>query len=200
MKKIRWMLLLITIVLAGMLAACAGNTAQDSTAAGQSEATSAETQSAAESAVVGAFSEADLVFVMDGVSYPLDTDAAPLLEAFGPDYEMTAATSCRYVGEDKMFIYDFATVYTYPIDGKDMIDEIYIQDGDYTTAKDIGIGSTLDEVKAAYGEGGFDIDGAYTYLVSGDPNNKKCAQLYFEVMDDEVVAFGYYAASNVAND
>jgi hypothetical protein len=187
MKKVRWMLYLIVIALVWTLGAC-----------GAQQAASEDSGSTADaSAAMGTFSEADLTFVLDGVSYPLNSDAAPLLQAFGPDYDLTAATSCRYVGEDKMFKYDFATVNTYPIEGKDMIDEIYIQDGDYTTAKGIGIGSTLEDVKAAYGDGGFDTDGAYTYLLSGDLNNKKCPQLYFEILDDEVVAFGYYAASNV---
>ena len=181
-------LVITSIALILALAGCAGVPAGE-----QSPDVTDETQPVA----MGTFSEADLVFVINGVSYPLNSDAAPLLEVFGADYTLTAAPSCRYVGEDKMFEYAFATVLTYPLEDKDMIDEIYIKDGEYTTSKGIGIGSTLDEVKAAYGDGGFDIDGVYTYLLSGDLGNQKCPQLYFEISDGKVVAFGYYAASNV---
>ena len=62
------------------------------------------------------------------------------------------APSCAFVGEDKQFIYDFATIYTYPMDGVDMINEIYIYGGEYTTSRGIGLGATIDEVKAEYGE------------------------------------------------
>ena len=93
-----------------------------------------------------------------------------------------------YVGEDKMFEYGEITILTYPMDGKDLIDEIYFTGGDFETGKGIKIGSTLEEVKAAYGENGFDKDGSYVYFLSGDVNDLKSPQLIFELSDGIVSA------------
>ena len=47
---------------------------------------------------------------------------------------------------------------------EDMINEIYIYGGEYTTSRGIGIGATLDEVKAAYGDTGFQEGNSYVYV------------------------------------
>jgi len=156
-----------------------------------------QTAFSAEAEAAGPFSEKDLVFIFKGTQYPLNSDAAPLLEAFGPDYKETKAPSCAYIGEDKVFEYDFATIYTYPLDGKDLIDEIDFFKGEYMTNRGVGLGSTLDEVKSKYGSEGFDIDGMYTFVLSGKADDLKSPKLYFELTDGTVTGISYYAASNV---
>ena len=147
--------------------------------------------------VKGAFTEEDLVFVLDGKPFPLNTDAAPLLTAFGGEYETTTAPSCVYEGEDKQFDFAFASVFTYPTDGKDLIDEIDIYGGDYQTTKGIRLGSGKEEVLAQYGKGE-DKGDMIVYTLSGDPKDLKSPQLFFDIEDNKVTGISYYAASNVA--
>ena len=161
------------------------------------EETTVQTAYSTENKAAGEFSEKDLVFTYKGTQYPLNSDAAPLLEAFGPDYKETKAPSCAYIGEDKVFEYDFAAIYTYPLDGKDLIDEIDFFKGEYMTNRGVGLGSTLDEVKSQYGSEGFDIDGMYTFVLSGKADDLKSPKLYFELTDGTVTGISYYAASNV---
>lgn len=130
------------------------------------------------------FDETDLVFTLDGVKYPLCSDVEPLLEALDDDYEMEAAESCVYVGEDKVFAYSDIVIYTNPIDGKDAFFLIEITGGGYQTSKGIKVGSTLDEVKAAYGDGGFQKDDMYIYSLSGDKEELKSRRLMFELDDN----------------
>ncbi len=165
MRKIR--LTVIITALALMLASCSVPAAQTG-----------------ESAKPG-FSENDLVFVYNGAQFPLCSDVAPLLEALGSGYKMTAAESCVYKGDDKWFYYPDEEmpdimVATNPIEGKDVFYLIEIYGEDYATSKGIKVGSTLDEVKAAYGGGGFELDGAYVYFLSGDSEDIKSRQLSFE--------------------
>ena len=148
-------------------------------------------------ATVGTLTENDLIFVIDGTEFPLDSDVAPLLIAFGEDYTLTTAPSCLYDGEDKVFDYPFSSIYTYPIDGKDLIDEIFIFDGEYQTNKNIKIGSTLDEVKAQYGTNGYLVDSSYFYVLSGDVEDLESPKLFFDLLDDKVIGISYYAASNI---
>ncbi len=146
---------------------------------------------------VGIFTEDDLIFKTDGTEFPLDTDVSPLLEVFGEDYTLTTAPSCLYDGEDKVFDYSFASIFTYPKDGKDLIDEIFIFDGNYQTNKGIKIGSTLGEVKAQYGDDGYWVDLSYCYVLSGDAEDLKSPKLFFDLSDDKVIGISFYAASNI---
>jgi hypothetical protein len=59
--------------------------------------------------------------------------------------------SCLYIGKDRIYTYDGAVVYTYPDDGNDYILEIELT-GSSKTGRGIGIGSTMDDVVAQYGE------------------------------------------------
>ncbi|MHB1314454.1 MAG: hypothetical protein ACYCX2_03080 [Christensenellales bacterium] len=182
MKKL---LIVSMIILSVLLAACSGGNSQTPKQTGNE--------------YVKGFNEKDLIFALDGVEYPLNSDAAPLLNALGTDYKETKATSCAYIGEDKMFEYEYLKILTYPKDGKDLIDEIYFNGGSFGTSKGVKIGSTLEEVKANYGGNGFEKDGAYVYVLSGNIDDLKSPQLIFELTDGKVSGISFYAASNVAN-
>ncbi len=149
-----------------------------------------------EEEVFGPFGEKDMIFVNDGVEYPISTPAQPLLEAFGDGYEEIVADSCLYDGYDKQFIYDFATINTYPIEGADMIDEIYIYGGDFVTNRGIALGDTLEMVIEAYGEGGFEEGSSYVYALSGDQEDNASQRLFFDLTDGVITGISYYGANN----
>lgn len=195
MKKI--CIVSVTLLLAVFLAACGAQApaAVDDSAIEQD--TAAEETAAEE--ITGPFNENDMIFAHDGVEYPISTPAQPLLDMFGSDYELVVAPSCVYGedGDDKQFIYDFATVNTYPMDGEDIIDEIYIYGGDYVTSRGIALGDTLEMVIEAYGEGGFEDGESYVYALSGDQKDMASQRLYFEMTDGVVTGISYYGANNV---
>lgn len=183
MKKL---LVILTVCLVVILSACSSST--------QPEIVK-ETKSL--QLTVGTFTENDLVFMIDDEKFPLNTDVSSLLEAFGEDFSVSTAPSCLYDGEDKVFDYTFASIFTYPSGDIDLIDEIYIFDGDYQTPKGIKIGSTLSEVKAQYGSEGNLDDSFYVYVLSGDIEDMKSPKLFFDISDDKVVGISFYAASNI---
>ncbi len=195
MKKIS--IVLIVLMVAAFLAACGAPApvAVDSTA--DQEASVEEAVDEVIEEVFGPFNENDLTFVNDGVEYPISTPAQPLLDLFGSDFEEIVAPSCSFVGEDKQFIYDFATVYTYPMDGVDMIDEVYIYGGDFVTNRGIALGDTLDMVIEAYGEGGFEDGPSFVYALSGDPKDMASQRLYFELTDGVITGISYYGANSI---
>ncbi|MFA5676397.1 MAG: hypothetical protein WDA65_07740 [Christensenellales bacterium] len=146
----------------------------------------------------GTFGAADLAFEIDGQKFPLRTSVAPLLAALGDDYDMESGPSCLYEGEDKQFYYDNVFIFTFPMDGEDLIDQLCISGGEYTTAKGIGIGSTLEDIEAKYGTDWFDIDGECVYVVSGNPDDLSSQKLFFELEDGKVSGFTYYGAANAS--
>lgn len=176
--KIRFAVLLIALVM--ILGSCGQPAAQNA------------------APVKGTFGEQDLVFALNGTQYLLKTDVAPLLKALGEDYELTEAISCVYKGNDKTFCYADIEIDTNPIDGKDVFYEIDITGGDFQTSKGIKIGSTLDEVKAAYGGGGVEADSSYTYYLSGNKEDLTSPQLYFALDESgKVTMISYYYPTNI---
>jgi hypothetical protein len=145
----------------------------------------------------GTFGEQDMIFVHEGVKYPISTPAQPLLDLFGTNYEEIVAPSCSFIGEDKQFIYDFATIFTYPMDNVDFIDEVYIYGGDFVTNRGIALGDTFKMVIEAYGEGGFEDGASYVYALNGDKTDMATQRLYFELTDGIVTGISYYGANNV---
>ena len=115
----------------------------------------------------------------------------------GPDYEEDRADSCVYEGFDKTFDYGEIIIYTYPQGEKDMIWEIDIYREDLPTGKGIKLGSTLDEIKQAYGDGGFGKDDMYVYYLSGKKDDFESFQLNFELEDGIVAGIMYYSPSNI---
>jgi hypothetical protein len=180
--KTRLFTALIALILMLSLAACGQPVSQNS------------------APVMGTFGEKDLVFVYNGTEYPLLSDVAPLLEALGSDYTMDGSPSCVYsqYGDDKTFAYKDIEMQTNPTkEGKDIFYEIDIAGGDYATNKGIKIGSTLEEVKAAYGAGGFEKDGLYMYNMSGDADDIKSPSLGFQIEEGAVSWISYYSPTNL---
>lgn len=123
------------------------------------EATSEIVQSeAAQEAVVetqaaeaaGSLSEEDFVVDIKGVAVKLGDDMSTLEASLGEPDSYETAKSCMGAGEDKVYEYGGITVYTYPIDGVDVVSAIEFT-GEETMASGIGVGSTRDEVVAAFG-------------------------------------------------
>ena len=195
MKKLFIILITFTLILS--FAACSSQEAPaDSDRQEAADMQESEDTQTAED-ISGPFNENDMIFEYNGVSYPISTEAQPLLDVFCSDYEEITAPSCSFDGEDKQFIYDFATVYTYPVDGVDLINEIYVYDGDFTTNRGISLGDTLDDVIEAYGEGGFEDGTSYVYALSGDPEDMQSQRLYFELTDGVVSGISYYGANGI---
>jgi len=66
----------------------------------------------------GSFTEADLVFEINGLRVELNSDASVLLKELGDGYDLEEAPSCLYDGMDKTFTYtNGIEIYTYPVDG-----------------------------------------------------------------------------------
>lgn len=112
----------------------------------------------------------DMSVVIDGVKYPVREDSKKVLGVLGGDYMLEQRISCVYEGDDKTFTYDGIIVSTVPINGKDIVEMFTITGGDYTTARGIGVGASMDEVVAAYGENYWD-DGYINYTESANPEN-----------------------------
>ena len=146
--------------------------------------------------------EKDMGLSVDSRWFPIMQDAAGLLQALGDDFVMTSAPSCVFEGEDKEFAYDGFYVFTNP-DGdfgeKDVWFSIWLETDVYSTARGIRVGSTLDEVIAAYGDRFYwEGDSIKTYSISGVEGDIESPCIQFTVADDRVTAIEIYYPTNVA--
>ncbi len=91
-------------------------------------------------------------FDYNGVTIPMNVDAAPVVEALGETTAYMEAASCAFQGLDKFFTYSGFELSTYPDGEKDMVYSVYFLDDSVTTKEGIYIGSSKDDVIAAYGE------------------------------------------------
>lgn len=141
------------------------------------------------------FNDADLVITFRGQSYALLEDAAGLLQVLGEDFQYTEAESCVYEGMDKTFDYGTICVYTIPSATTDLIDGIDVYDVSVTTARNISVGASREEVLLAYGpQAGDESD--LVYNTSGDISRLGDPKLTFLMEGDRVVAISYYSGSN----
>ncbi len=125
-------------------------TVEQQNEAAQSEAvkeTVVETQAALPA---GTLTEEDFVIAINGAAVKLGDDMSILEPSLGEPDSYETAKSCMGAGEDKVYEYGGITIYTYPIDGVDIVSAIEFA-GEETLSAGIGVGSTRDEVIAAYG-------------------------------------------------
>lgn len=103
-------------------------------------------------AAEGSVSSEDYAAVVSGHIIPLGGDMRDYVGLLGGPDEYGSARSCTEAGEDKVYTYGGTMIYTYVTNGADIISLIEIT-GSESLPSGIHIGSTKEEVIAAYGSG-----------------------------------------------
>jgi hypothetical protein len=153
--------------LAMLLCACgSGDSGNDSSAGtGNTETvTGTETSSAgAENTETGTETPSGYYFTLNGVTVSANAKMAPIAEALGEPTNYFESESCAFQGLDKVYTYGSVVISTYPVDGEDFVYTIELKDDTVETTEGICIGSTKDDVTAAYGTATTETDTAYSY-------------------------------------
>ena len=181
--------LLIVILAALLLAACSKdkqpdtgnveNTANET--ANENKADSGDTDSDKTAVVAEGFS-----FKVNDVVIPMNVDVTPIIEALGEANSYFEAPSCAFQGLDKIYSYSGFEINTYPNGEKDYISSVYLKDDSVETDKGIFIGSSLEDVKKAYGDKYTEKNGEYVYTLGQ-------TRLSFLIEDGYVSAITYSA-------
>lgn len=130
----------------------------------------------------------DNIFALkyQGVNIELWAEAEPVIAALGDSLSYFEAESCAFEGLDKIYTYSSIELSTVPLDGIDHISLIVLLDDTVATNEGIRIGSSVDDVVAAYGDD-YNVQGqSYTYI-HGE------TMLMFIFEDDVVAAIEYIA-------
>ena len=98
----------------------------------------------------GSVSDSDYAVIVKGVTIPLCGDMRNYTASLGDPDDFASAKSCTEAGEDKVYTYGGTVIYTYITNGADIISLIEIT-GSETLVSGIHIGSTKEEVIAAFG-------------------------------------------------
>lgn len=104
-----------------------------------------------------------LVFTYRDCQLPMNAEFAPLLETLGEPESYFEAASCAFDGLDKTYTYAGVEIITYPDGEVDRISSIRLLDGSVSTPEGITVGSTPEEVTAAYGEDYQELGSQYAY-------------------------------------
>lgn len=128
--------------------------------------------------------EDKFVFKYNDFAFKAGEEAAPVIEQLGQADSQYEAPSCVFVGNDVIYVYDGFEVNTAKLDEKEVIVGIFITGDNITTPDGIKIGSSTDEVVAAYGEPDQNEVGQMTWI-----SDK--IHLVIIAMNDEVTNISY---------
>lgn len=161
---------------------------EESGGAGQADAEGKETGTAAETTAEPAaeVKHSGFLFQSGGVTMGMNENVAPILSGLGDYTNYAESPSCAFKGLDKIYSYNGFDLYTYPKDGVDYVNSIYFLDPSVSTLEGIHIGSSVDEMLAAYGDDYTEEYGVYTYT------NEK-STLSFIVTDGVIESVEYVA-------
>lgn len=123
-------------------------------------------------------------FEYNGQVIVIDANAAPYVDALGEPVSYFEAASCAFEGLDKMYTYSSFELDTYPTGDDDFVSAIIFKDDSITTPEGVRIGSTVEDVKAAYGDDYAEEVGQMVYSKDG-------MTLTFIVTEDTVASIEY---------
>ena len=176
MKKLICVLLALTMLCA--LCACGGG----ETPSGGDQPGGEPSQSQS-----GGEQPTGYVFSYGGHTVAVDDDMADVLAALGEPKSYFEAESCAFNGLDKTYTYSGFIITTRPDGDKDYVSSILLTDDSVTTPEGLYIGSSAEQVKAAYGESESVMD---TLLSYADANGHL---LHFVLEQGKVISIEYLA-------
>ncbi|MDR1536505.1 MAG: hypothetical protein LBU32_00625 [Clostridiales bacterium] len=124
-----------------------------------------------------------LSFRYNGVNIGLNSNAADIIAALGSPNDVFEAPSCAFEGVDKFLYYNGFVINTYPKNGQDNVLSIILNGAQ--TPEGLGIGMSVDDMVAIYGENYYGSAGAYVYSV-------KNVELTVLTEGSSVVEISYY--------
>lgn len=142
--------------------------------------------------------ERDLGLVINGVYYGVYSPVEGLLATLGEPEETISSPSCVFVGEDFEYDYAFGSLFTSPIDEKNIWYEFYIFDVGMVTTRGLAVGDSAEKIVEKYGTNYYsEGDGMYTYSLSGDPQDYASPCMIFETAEDVIISIDIYYPTNV---
>ena len=149
------------------------------------QAAQTETQAAAKSSTA-AIDPADAIFYFRGIKIELNAELEPILAPLDEPLSVSSQLSCHGEGEDKTYTYDGFIINTYPLEGKDRILEVVIQNAGIPTTKGVQVGDPVSKATEAYGDGYRAVGMYYAY----DAGDGKSLQFFIE--NDTIKEIDYY--------
>lgn len=177
MKKLA--VLLCTALLASSLCVACGGSGDSSNK--NSEAQSEQQQGGAQEEKVEGFA-----YVMNGTEIIPNAKMEPIVAALGEADSFFESDSCAFQGKDKVYTYGSVVINTYPENEVDYVYTIELKDDTVSTAEGIYVGSSVEDVKAKYGEPKEDTGVALVY-------EKGTSTLNFSYEDGAVTSIVYRA-------
>lgn len=138
MKK--YMLIALALVLVLALCACGGDT------------NTTEPSGTTNTTVTPSTTPKGYTFTYNGTKFGVDMAVDGVVSKLGEPKDKYTSKSCAFGGEDTVYYYSSIQISTNNEQGYERIYSIYLEDDLVSTEKGIYIGSTADQVKAAYGE------------------------------------------------
>ena len=124
-------------------------------------------------------------FVYAGVRINLNDNMADVLAQIGEPNAMFESPSCAFDGVDRIFYFDGFIIDTFPLGDNDYVLSIVITDSSLLTPEGVGLGSSFDNMVAAYGNDYENMLDLFSYIKDG-------VRLSFLFEDDEIVDITYY--------
>ena len=125
-------------------------------------------------------------FKYNGTDIVPNAKMEPITTALGEPTKYFESDSCAFQGKDKVYTYGSVVINTYPDNEVDYVYTIELKDDTVQTPEGIYIGSSVDDVKAKYGEPANDTGVALVY-------EKGTSTLNFGYADGVVTSIVYYA-------
>ena len=129
------------------------------------------------------------LFQTNGIFIGMHEDAEGVLAALGAADAYFETPSCAFLGVDRQYTYGSYMLTTYEENGREYIYDIYFLDETVCTPEGIRIGSGIEEMIAAYGDGYTEDFGMYTYI-------KERSKLQFLIVDGVVTSVDYTALTD----